>query len=193
MGALASFMTALNAEVVAILDAGSYPALTDGGVLFGPARTYEQSRPPRITVTPTTAAFSAPDLYSRGNAAELREQVGTPVVHSERMTFEVRCWGGVDAASQLADYDLTRALYHAVLAALQRIVPNHGIDGSGQFTAAGPIGSLGVEFVFTTWLDMPVLDTLVPYDAASRYAPATVAAATTDTYNAPTGETGSGC
>lgn len=193
MGALADFMTALNADVVAALAAGGYPALSDGAILFGPASVYQHSRPPRIIVTPKGGAFSAPDLYSRGNAAERREQIGTPVVHSERVTFEVRCWGGVDAASQLTDYDLARALYHAVLASLQRLAPNHGLDKAGEFTDGGPIGALGVEFVFSTWLDMPVLDSLAPYDAASRYAPAGVLPVTTDTMTAPTGETGSGC
>jgi hypothetical protein len=169
-------MTALNTDVVAALAAGGYPALSDGAILFGPASVYQHSRPPRIIVTPKGGAFSAPDLYSRGNAAEKREQIGTPVVHSERVTFEVRCWGGVDAASQITDYDLTRAL-----------------DKEGEFTDGSTIGALGVEFVFSTWLDMPVLDSLAPYDAASRYAPAGVLPVTTDTMTAPTGETGSGC
>ena len=69
----------------------------------------------------------------------------------------------------------------------------NGLDKAGEFTESGPIGALGVEFVFSTWLDMPVLDSLAPYDAASRYAPAGVLPVTTDTMTAPTGETGSGC
>lgn len=196
MGSLADFMTALSADVVSALAAGSYPPLVDGGILFGPARVYEQSRPPRIIVTPLSSQFSAPDLYSASatlGTTERRKQAVMKVQHTERVTFEVRCWGGDSAGSLVADYDLTRALYHCVLASLQRLAPNHGLDKTGAFTTAGPLSSLGREFVFTTWLDTPVLDTLVPYNNSTLYAPATVAPVLTDTFIAATGETGTGC
>ena len=194
MGSLADFMTALNADVVAALAAGSYPALVDGAILFGPARVYEQSRPPRIIVTPVSSAFGAPDLYSASatlGTTERRKQAVMKVQHSERITFEVRCWGGSDVGSLVADYDLTRSLYHCVLASLQRLAPNHGLDKDGAFTSAGPLSSLGREFVFTTWIDTPVLDTLVPYVDSTYYAPATVSPVNQLTFSdATTGGTG---
>jgi hypothetical protein len=196
MGLLADFMTALSADVVSALAAGSYPPLVDGRILFGPARQFEGSRPPRIIVTPVGSVFGPPDLYSASatlGTTERRQQAVMKAQHSERVTFEVRCWGGDSAGSLVADYDLTRALYHAVLASLQRLAPNHGLDKQGAYTTAGPLTSLGREFVFTTWLDMPVLDTLIPYDNATLYAPATVAPVLSDTFIASTGETGSGC
>lgn len=196
MGSLADFMTALSADVVTALAAGSYPPLVDGGILFGPARVYEGSRPPRIIVTPVSSTFSAPDLYSASatvGTTERRKQAVMKVQHSERVTLEVRCWGGDSAGSLVADYDLTRSLYHCVLASLQRLAPNHGLDKQGAYTTAGPLSSLGREFVFSTWLDMPVLDTLVPYDNVTLYAPAGVTPVATDTFIAATGETGSGC
>lgn len=196
MGSLADLMTALSADVVTALAAGSYPPLVDGGILFGPARVYEGSRPPRIIVTPVSSTFGAPDIYSASatlGTTERRKQAVMKVQHSERVTLEVRCWGGDSAGSLVADYDLTRSLYHAVLASLQRLAPNHGLDKQGAYTTAGPLSSLGREFVFTTWLDMPVLDTLVPYDNATLYAPAGVTPVATDTFIAATGETGSGC
>ena len=113
------------------------------------------------------------------------------VQHSERISFEVRCWGGSDVGSLVADYDLTRSLYHCVLASLQRLAPNHGLDKDGAFTSAGPLSSLGREFVFTTWIDTPVLDTLVPYVDSTYYAPATVSPVNTLTFSdATTGGTG---
>ena len=194
MGSLADFMTALNADVVAALAAGSYPALVDGAILFGPARVYEQSRPPRIIVTPLSSVFGPPDLYSASatlGTTERRKQAVMKVQHSERITFEVRCWGGSDVGSLVADYDLTRSLYHCVLASLQRLAPNHGLDKDGAFTSAGPLSSLGREFVFTTWIDTPVLDTLVPYVDSTYYAPATVSPVNTLTFSdATTGGTG---
>lgn len=196
MGLLADFMAALSADVVAALAAGSYPPLVDGGILFGPARQFEGSRPPRIIVTPTSSTFGPPDLYSASatlGTTERRQQAVMKAQHSERVTFEIRCWGGDSAGSLVADYDLTRALYHAVLASLQRLAPNHGLDKSGAYTTAGPLTSLGREFVFTTWLDTPVLDTLIPYNNATLYAPATVAPVLSDTFIAATGETGTGC
>jgi hypothetical protein len=196
MALFAEFLTALNADVTAALAAGGYPPLVDGAILFGPARVFEHSRPPRIIVTPTDPTFSAPEVSSKSatlDTNERKQQAVMMAVHTERVMFEVRCWGGTVSASGIADYDLTRALYHAVLASLQRLVPNHGLDAKGAWTEAGPIGSLGQEFVITTWLDTPVLDRMLPYDRASQYAPAGVAPVTTDTYIAPTGETGSGC
>ena len=194
MGSLADFMTALNADVVAALAAGSYPALVDGAILFGPARVFEQSRPPRIIVTPLSSVFGPPDLYSASatlGTTERRKQAVMKVQHSERITFEVRCWGGSDVGSLVADYDLTRSLYHCVLASLQRLAPNHGLDKDGAFTSAGPLSSLGREFVFTTWIDTPVLDTLVPYVDSTYYAPATVSPVNTLTFSdATTGGTG---
>lgn len=194
MGQFADFMTALSADVVTALAAGGYPSLVDGGILFGPARVYEGSRPPRIIVTPLSSVFGAPDLYSASatlGTTERRKQAVMKVQHSERVTFEVRCWGGSDAGSLVADYDLTRSLYHCVLASLQRLAPNHGLDKQGAFTTAGPLSSLGREFVFTTWLDTPVLDTLVPYVDSTYYAPAAVSPVNTLTFNdATTGGTG---
>lgn len=194
MGSLADFMTALNADVVAALAAGSYPALVDGAILFGPARVFEQSRPPRIIVTPLSSVFGPPDLYSASatlGTTERRKQAVMKVQHSERITFEVRCWGGSDVGSLVADYDLTRSLYHCVLASLQRLAPNHGLDKDGAFTSAGPLSSLGREFVFTTWIDTPVLDTLVPYVDSTYYAPATVSPVNQLTFSdATTGGTG---
>lgn len=194
MGLLSDFMAALNADVVAALAAGSYPSLVDGAILFGPARVYEQSRPPRVIVTPVSSKFSAPDLYSASatiGTTERRKQAVMKVQHTERITFEVRCWGGSDAGSLVADYDLTRSLYHCVLASLQRLAPNHGIEKEGEFTTAGPITSLGREFVFSAWLDTPVLDTLVPYVDSTYYAPATVTPVNTVTFSdATTGGTG---
>ena len=196
MALFAEFLSALNADVVAALSTGGYPPLVDGAILFGPARVFEHSRPPRIIVEPAPSKFSAPDLSSASatlTTEERRQQAVMLAVHTERVAFTVRCWGGTVSGSGVTDYDLTRALYHAVLASLQRLVPNHGLDATGEWTAAGPIGSLGQEFVFATWLDTPVLDRMLPYDPATQYAPAGVAPATTDTYTAPTGETGSGC
>ncbi len=196
MALFAQFLTALNADVVAALAAGGYPPLVDGAILFGPARVFEASRPPRIIISPADSTFSAPDLSSASatlGTEERRQQAVMLAVHTERVTFEVRCWGGSESASGIGGYDLTRALYHAVMAALQRIVPNHGIDTRGAWTEAGPIGSLGQEFVFTTWLDTPVLDRMLPFDPSTQYAPPGVAPVTSDTFIASTGETGSGC
>lgn len=193
---LQDFVAALNADVVAALAAGLYPALTDGAILFGRASVFQQSAPPRIIVSPVEFAFGAPDIYSKSatlGTDERREQNVMLAIHSERFAFEVRCWGGTQPGSGVENYDLTRALYHCVLASLQRLVPNHGLEGKGSFTEAGTIGALGEEAVFRTWIDMPVLDRMLPYDNATQYAPAAVAPVVTDTFVAATGETGTGC
>ncbi len=194
MGQLADFMTALNADVVAALATGSYPALVDGAIVFGPSHVFEHSRPPRINVSPVGSKFGPPDLYSASSTldtTERRKQAVMKVQHSERISFEVRCWGGSDVGSLVADYDLTRSLYHCVLASLQRLAPNHGLDKEGEFTKSGPLTSLGREFIFSAWIDTPVLDTLVPYVDATYYAPATVSPVNQLTFSdATTGGTG---
>lgn len=196
MGSIADFVNALNADVVDSLATGEYPLLTDGAILFGRASVFQQSAPPRIIVSPVEFAFGAPDIYSKSSTLgtdERREQNVMLAIHSERFVFEIRCWGGTQPGSGVENYDLTRALYHCVLASLQRLVPNHGLEGKGSFTEAGAIGALGEEAVFRTWIDMPVLDRMLPYDNATQYAPAAVAPVVTDTFVAATGETGTGC
>lgn len=192
MALFAELMTALSADVVAALAAGGYPSLVDGAILFGPAHVFEHSRPPRVVVSPMGSKFGAPDLYPR-TATERKKMVVLPVAHSETVTLEVRCWGIASPRTDAGDYDMTRTLAHAVLASLQRIVPNHGLSTQGEWTKSGPIDSAGREFVFAVSIDTPVLDSLLPYNAATMYASAGTTAVTTDTYTNPDGTTGTGC
>ncbi len=197
MGSIADFMTALNADVVAALAAGGYPALTDGAILFGSARVAEHSRPPRIIVEPISCAYGAPDIYSRTqstSSTERRKQNVMKAVASERFSFRVRCWGGTSTSNAVADYDLARTLMHATLASLQRLVPNHGLPANSRWAAGGNIAVLGAELVLESWIDMPVLDSLLPYNASTMYAPAAVSPVTTDTWrDAATGGSEVGC
>lgn len=197
MGSLADFMIALNTDVVSALAAGGYPALTDGAILFGSSRVAEQSRPPRIVVEPLGMAIGATDIYSRtmtSDSSERRKQNVMRAVASERFAFRVRCWGGTATSNMVADYDLARTLMHATLASLQRLAPNHGLPAKAQWASGGNVNVLGVELSLETWIDMPILDSLLPFNAATQYAPATVSPVTTDTWtDAATGGTEVGC
>ena len=196
MSFFAELLTAINADVIASLAAGGYPALVDGAILFGPARQFEQSAPPRIIIVPKDSEFGAPDLYPSAltiYSSDRKKATVMKVQHSERLSFDVRCWGVANPPHPINDYDVTRALYHAVLASLQRLAPNHGLEKKGQWTKDGPLNHDGKEFVFSTWIDTPVLDTLLPYSASTMYAPSGTVPVTTDTFINSSGGTGTGC
>ncbi len=197
MGLLADIISAISVAVVANLAAGGYPALADGAIVVGTAAEFEQSAPPRIIFDPTPGSeYVSPEYYSGGSTVihtTERELEGAQrTVSGDNVSFLVHCWGyaGVSAAP-VDHYDVTRALAHAVRAALQKIVPGaYKIEDKGRYRDTTKIVLMGRWFTFGVTIYTPVLESLVPYDRSQAYASDTVAPSGTDEmlvpFNSPT-------
>jgi hypothetical protein len=194
MGALATIIGAISDDVVAALDAASYPPLTPdasgnaGRILIGPATLFEQSAPPRIIFEPSKSKFLPAEYYSPSaslSTVERRNQASLRTIAGENISFVVRCWGAVPDApgvNSADDYDVTRALYHQVRASLHNVMPGaYEIEESGEFDTTNVVNHLGREFVFGVTFFTPVLSALAPF-ALSNYSTAQVAAVVDNLY-----------
>ena len=186
MGTLASIISAISVAVVANLAAGGYPALVDGAIVVGTAAEFEQAAPPRIIFDPTPGSEYVSAEYYSGSAVihttERELQGAQRTVSGDNVSFLVHCWGwaGADAAP-VDHYDVTRALAHAVRAAMQAIAPGaYQIEDKGKFRDLSKIVMMGRWFTFGLTIYTPVLESLVPYDRALAYASDTVTPAGTD-------------
>ncbi len=197
MGYLATIISTISTDVVAALALGGYPALVDGGIVVGTAAEFEQTAPPRIIFDPTPGSkFHAPEYYSADQdfTAERRVQNAVRTIAGEDVMFAVHCWGAASTGVIVDDYDVTRALYHAVRAVLQKRLPGeHAIDETGKYRTGTNLVRLGRWYTFGVTIFTPVLDTLQPYDRARAYAPDGVVPVGTDLIALPTGQTEAGC
>lgn len=192
MGMLADIIKNVSDDVVAALAAASYPALVDGGIVVGTAAEFEQAAPPRIIFDLSPGSkFSAPDYASNSTTLdtdERRKQIAMRTIANEDVLCAVHCWGAAGTGVPVDDYDVTRALYHAVRGALQRNLPGaHAIDETGKYRTGTNIVRLGRWYTFGVTIYTPVLDTLLPYDRARLYAPDDVIARGTDRLVLPNG------
>ncbi len=191
MGYIASTVTGLSAHVVANLAAGGYPALVDGGIVVGTAAEFEQTRPPRIIFDPTPGSkYGATEWYSASttlNTTERELQIAQREVCGDNLSFFVHCWGAASTGVVVDDYDITRALAHAVRAALQHVVPGaFQIEDSGKFRTGTNIIRLGRWYTMGVTLYTPVLESLEAYDRDVAYAPDGVTADGDDMMLIPT-------
>jgi hypothetical protein len=210
-----AIVAAISNQVVTRLDAAGFPPLAEGRILLGRQAQFQQHAPPRIIMTPTNSDFSGAEAYSRqpmvsgSMSAEGRAQHAQRSILTDHIRFEVACWGAsVDedpAVQRDDDYDVTQALYHAVLQAVAcpPLDDPQGAAVAGPFTsggveadggrwvdatfAAGQVNVLGRTFVFNLTLATPVLDRLF------AYAPSDVKAAPKTFLTAADGSTDQGC
>ncbi len=197
MGYLATIISEISNDVVAMLAAGGYPALVDGGIVVGTAAEFEQTAPPRIIFDPSPGSkFHAPEYYSADQdfTTERRVQNALRTIAGEDVTFDVHCWGAASTGVVVDDYDVTRSLYHAVRAVLQkRLAGEHQIDSTGKYRTGTNLVRLGRWYTFGVTIFTPIIDTLQPYDRANAYASDAVVPAGADYIKLPTGETEAGC
>ncbi len=180
-GSLATIISALSDDVVASLAAASYPPLTPnadgtpGSILVGTAAKYENSAAPRIIFEPIGSVFGGSEYASASTTLDTQErkvQNAMRTIASENVQFNVRCWGAAGTQNPVDDYDVTRALYHAVRASLNRLMPGaYDIAAVGKYPPNTNILISGREFVFSVVFFTPVLASLLPYDRTRMYAP----------------------
>ncbi len=189
MPGIVALVSAISDEVVASLAAASYPALTDGEILLGSQHVFEQSAPPRIIFTPKSSSFGPPMAgsanISRSSTDRLRLVQQAPIA-TETVSFEVRCWGSYNDDIDSA-YDYTQALYHQVIASVDKLARGVFALGNGAWTDTTHLVKHGREFVFSVSLDTPVLNELF------AYAPGAVGHHITDTLALRDGSTEQGC
>lgn len=194
-------MQQINDAVTGKLAAAAYPPLTDGKILYGRSEQFSQSAPSRIIFTRTSSTFiygtrNAPSRSTQAYGTERKEQLGSKSVAQKSIRFEVRCWGADPSRDLIANDDITEALVDAVVASIHQLACGAYEIGDGSFTnstfSSSQIMLEGTEFVFPVTLYRPVLETLIPYDPETRYAPADTSMAAQDFLTTPFG-TDTGC
>ncbi len=173
MGALATIIGAISDDVVARLAAAGYPALVDGRIVVGTAAEYEQTAPPRIIFDPSPGSKFAAAEYSSASSTlsteERRRQAAFRPIAAENVMFAVHCWGAAGTSDPVDDYDVTRALVHAVRASLHAKMPGaYAIEESGKYRVGTNVVRLGRWYTFGLTVFTPVLSTLAPYAVANR-------------------------
>lgn len=204
-------VTAISDEVVKSLASAGYPSLTPGldgaagSIRLGRQAHMEQSAPPRIIFVPMRSSFSAKDVYNQSPSAtpfsaSRLQQTQQRSILTERITFEVRCWG-VAGGPFATDFGATQALYQQVIASTWLVCGPFtagGISAEGGAWTDAEFGTPqhvidGREFVFGLTFPVPVLDTLLGASASMPLAPAGTAVRSTNSMIDPTGNSGTGC
>lgn len=169
-----SLVSAISDAAVAKLAAGGYPALTAGKILLGDEHIAEHATPPKIVFVPWRVNWSSKDptgarplLTNTPYDAEALAQLASRPVLTDEFTFRVHCWGTTDSRTDATtiperDYDFTRALAHAVIAACHEVACGCYTAGPGEWTPGGVV-RLGRELVFGLTFPTPVLSELLPF------------------------------
>ncbi len=106
----------------------------------------------------------------------------------------MHCWGAASTGVIVDDYDVTRALYHAVRAAIHKVAPGaYQIEDGGKYRTGTNLVRRGRWFTFNLTIYTPILTSLVPYDRAVKYAPDDVVANGAHSMKFPDGSTEAGC
>lgn len=200
MPGIKALVAAISNEVVSQLATAGYPALTDGSILLGRQFQFEESAPPRIIFTPASSDFPMKDVYNaspsangRAYTAEQLAQIRNPAFRTDRITFEVRCWGVSPDQDPIDDFDYTQTLYQSVIRVVHELTNGSYEIGKGNWTdatfSAGQIVRDGREFVFSLTLDTPILSRLEAMPAA----PNDTRAQNTTNLELPTGQSNVGC
>ncbi len=198
MPGIVALRDAISSHVVASLAAANLPALTDNKILLGRQYQMEHSAPPRIVFVPIRGDFPMKDEADRsqiqqGYTAEQLLRGQNTSIRTEKLTFEVRCWGVSSNNDPDYDYDYTQALYHQIIRTCEEIAKGAYSASGGDWTDstynAGQLVRDGREFVFKLTFDTPVLRFVIPLVQA----PSDVAPEVTDELRLPTGQHEPGC
>jgi hypothetical protein len=197
---IVQIVSAISEVVVDLLADAGYAPLTDGKILLGRQHHAEHSAPPRIVIIPLKSTFGPKDVYSASRVAqnhpygpEALAQIRQRSIATDRVTFEVRCWGVSPKAEPDPDddIDVTQALYQAVIEATHLLLVGSYELGRGEWIDAREGTTqhvhLGREFVFELTVATPVLDKLLPV------APSDVRGALSNTMIRPDGAASTGC
>jgi hypothetical protein len=169
MAGIVAIVDLLTAAVNDTLIASGYAPLVDGKILLGRVTQADHTAPPRIIFIPMKSTFAPAETYGTANyvdgrkySDEQRSQLRMRALHTEWITFEVRCWGVGAEPSLESNLDATHTLYRAVIAATHlltvgsyKLEPGGWVDAKEGTTQHLQYGS---EFVFGISVATPVLD-----------------------------------
>lgn len=96
------------------------PALTDGSILVGRENTREHSAPPRIVVVPRTIRSQGriASLASGTRNADRQRMIRQRSIGTDAEAFDVHAWGQAFPPDPAVDFEIARALRHAVRTSL---------------------------------------------------------------------------
>lgn len=177
---------AISDAVVQRLSDAGYPPLLAGKILLGEQHLSENDAPPKIVFVPKESRFSSKDITSAipllsatpYTAEQLVELSNRPVL-TEEFTFAVQCWGRTNTETDPTkipddDYNFTRTLAHAVIAACDDLARGAYTVEPGQWASQG-IVTFGRMFEFGITFATPVLSVLLPFVPSGTVGTATVA------------------
>jgi hypothetical protein len=207
-------INSLSDELVLRLAAANWPELhtlidgSTGRIIIANEHTLDQYMPPRVSFIPQKSTFAAPDPTRgpvpvasniSGYDAESKAAIANRAIATELVNFRVACWGiasdGEDDPYG-ADFEYTRAIYHALLASAQALMPTcYTVEPGVWQPVVVHAGRVGREFIFGMTIAMPVLATLAERTGTPGlgFAPSDVAMSATDSMVIGTGESSSGC
>ncbi len=155
------------------------PALTDGAILLGRDTIREHSSPPRIVMIPRSSKWSAKSVSMPiFRQAEQRSERSQRSDRTEMVAFDVACWGQATPPNPAADYDIARALAHAVITSGTLIFGATEMIGDGVWDDEKERATQQIKaghlFTFGVSIAMPVLDSALPFVPGSAvFAPTT--------------------
>jgi hypothetical protein len=183
-GKMIALVNAISDEVVAQLEDKGWPELRrlpngdEGRIIISDFHKLDLFMPPRIVFLPARSKFGARDTTRgpvkvannrSGYDEQSRAVIGNPALGSERLTFDVRCWGiATDIESDdwegAADFEYTQVLYHALLAACETLVTGCYEAEPGNWAVISHGKRVGREFQFGLNFGIPVLKEIQRYD-----------------------------
>lgn len=167
---IVALVSAISDAVVASLEEAELPELSEGKILLGRQHQYGEAMPPRIIFIPLGSKFGPRNITSAapvatnlsGPDAERLAMLHQPAIGTEKVRFEVRCWGQSEDEDADEDFDCTQTLYRKVVLCVHKLCL--GVYDLGDLTwtdsqIANPQHvRAGREAVFTLTIDTPVLD-----------------------------------
>lgn len=145
-----------------------------GRILLKDAHRLDQFAPPRISMMPSKSKFSGRNntrgpvrvsQNTNGYDPESRMAIAARAIHSDAMTFEIRCWGwATDKEDDLdgRDWDYTIALRDAVIAAANETMNGNYEVGDGEWRVVSHNARVGREFVFSLTINFPIIESPLP-------------------------------
>ena len=184
---LSSIMTAISTDLVAGLPVMGLPALTEGGIQFGPTATGDNVAPPRVVFEPVTVRFGPVETSMLSNvtagaetayAADLIAAWASRNLGTAWVGFRVTCWGVADPVvgsvqDVMNDWNATDALMRAVIRSMHQVAPGANVETNGKFTMAIAEASLmraGWVVQFNVEIPTPIPDYPLAYVPAGTVA-----------------------
>lgn len=184
---LSSILAAVSADLVAGLPVMGLPALTEGGIAFGPAATGDNIAPPRVVIEPVTVRFGPVEATMLSNVTTGAE-TGYPAdlvlawqsrpLGTAWIGLKCTCWGVADPVvgsvqDPMSDWNATDALMRAVIRSFHQVAPGANVETNGKFTMAIGEASLmraGWVVTFNVEIPTPIVDYPLAYVPAGTTA-----------------------